>query len=272
MLYISLVQTSSKILTITTDWSNDDYYTGALIGEIMSIAPDMRIITLSNKIAFHNNNRASFVIKNSFRHFPAGTTHLCMVNSESFNNNNQFIVFEYEQHFFIVPDNGIISLITTNKPDVIYSIELEKHQPFSSLNTVTKAIKAIVENKLFTLNVAQNVARSTQFEPVWDKNSITGSILHVDSYDNLITNISKDLFIKIRQERQFAIYLQSLRQKVDRLVRSYNEAKEGELIAIFNSLDLLEIAMIGSCVARIYNLNPTDDIIIKFTDNSLILS
>ena len=43
------------------------------------------------------------------------------------------------------------------------------------------------------------------FEPIVDPNYIRGAVVHIDSYENLITNIPKSLFKKVVGNKKFSI-------------------------------------------------------------------
>lgn len=264
------MNTPSKILTLTTDWHKDDYYTGMLTGRIMSIASDVRIATISNMIPLHSIPHSAFILKSCFSNFPIGSTHLCMVGSDS-TSNRQMLVFEYKDHYFIVPNNGIISLITDHNPDYAYTFPIEHQGGFASLDAVETAIKSLFGNELAGCATTTTFTTITRTEPAWDSTTIIGKIIHIDSYSNVITNIDRKLFEQSRRGRQFIIYIDNPSNKIDLLVNSYSDAHDGNLIALFNSVGLLEIAIKKDHVANLYRLNMESNIYIKFIENNLTL-
>jgi len=62
-----------SIITLTTDWKQNDFYTGALKGTILTKCPEIQIVDISHQIPSFNISQAAFVIKNSYYHFPKGT-------------------------------------------------------------------------------------------------------------------------------------------------------------------------------------------------------
>jgi len=93
---------------------------------------------------------------------------------------------------------------------------------------------------------------------------IIGSVVYIDSYSNAITNITADLFYRIGNKRKFQIFVQSNTNKITKINKTYNETTEGELLALFNSLDLLEIAMNGGPAAQILSLDLDSTVRIRF--------
>ena len=104
--------------------------------------------------------------------------------------------------------------------------------------------------------------------PTIDESLINGSVVYIDSYRNAITNIPEELFEKIRKNRPFEIFIQSNHYKINKINRTYNETSEGELLALFNSLGMLEIAINNGNVADLLNLHINSIIRIKFYDKS----
>ena len=93
---------------------------------------------------------------------------------------------------------------------------------------------------------------------------IAGSVIYIDSYQNAITNISRELFEKIGKGRPFEILVQSYHYKINRINKTYNETSDGELLAIFNSVGLLEIAINRGKVAELLNIGLHSNIRVKF--------
>jgi len=100
--------------------------------------------------------------------------------------------------------------------------------------------------------------------PTIDESVIIGRIVYIDSFDNAITNISKDLFDRVARSRKYQIFVQSNSNKINQISSNYYDAPEGELLALFNSLNLLEIAMNGGNAAQILSLDTDSTVRITF--------
>ncbi len=109
------------IVTLTTDWIQDDYYTGTIKGKLLSSCPDLNVIDISHNIPAFNTAKAAFVIKNCFHHFPKGSIHLICVNTEP-SETESLVAIEYKDHFFIGNDNGIFGLIFKEQPGSIVEL------------------------------------------------------------------------------------------------------------------------------------------------------
>ncbi len=258
----------TQIITLTTDWNRNDYYTGMLSGRLLSISPNLNIVELSHKVPSFDHIHAAFVLKHSFEFFPEGTIHLCMVNTEN-TEGKQMLLFEYRKHFLIIPDNGILGLITKEPPKKVFAFPFDDSNSFASLDAATSAIKALISNsELDDISIiTENYKSSIPLRAAIDDTTITASVIFIDSYQNAITNISKDLFDRIGKGRKFTIYVQSFNYRIDEIVKTYSDVEEGELLALFNSLNLLEIALNNGFIAEMHALQVGSSIMVKFHDN-----
>jgi S-adenosylmethionine hydrolase len=102
--------------------------------------------------------------------------------------------------------------------------------------------------------------------PVLDNNLINGSVIYIDSFSNAITNVTKETFEKIGAGKPYEIFIQSNHYRIDKINETYEDSLSGELLAIFNSVDLLEIAINHGAAADLLNLNINSAVRIKFYD------
>lgn len=260
--------TVNRIVTLTTDWNRHDYYQGVLVGKILSIFNDVRIIELTHDITPFDYIKASFVIKSSYKAFPPKSVHLCLVNSDS-TKGNQMLLTQAENRYLLLPDNGMIGLITDSPIDTVYSFPIAPDSTFGSLDAVLTALEAVWgEKSINDFAVAPSgFKQNIPLRAASDSNSITGNVIYIDSYQNVITNINRDQFERARKGRRFTIFVQSFSYKIDTIVRSYSEVDEGELLALFNSLNLLEIAVYNGFIAELLALEVGSSIMIKFYDD-----
>jgi len=77
--------------------------------------------------------------------------------------------------------------------------------------------------------------------PQIDRDILTGQVLLVDRFGNLVTNIDRKLFDKFTYGN--GIEISAADHLVGRVVATYAEAAAGEVCALFGSSDHLEIAV-----------------------------
>ena len=99
-----------------------------------------------------------------------------------------------------------------------------------------------------------------------DKSVITGTVIYIDSFHNAITNITRDLFGRVGNDRAFEIFVQSNHYRITSINTYYHETEAGEILALFNSVGLLEIAINKGNAADLLNLSTNSTIRVKFSD------
>lgn len=257
------------IITLTTDWKQKDFYAGALKGTILTKCPDACIVDISHQIPTFNTSQAAFVLKNSYTHFPEGTIHIIGVDAIPDKENN-WVAVKLNGHFFIGCDNGIFSLIAKEKPEKIIRLNKKKisHPTFPGLSLFAEAACHLAKGKSIT-ELGKEISELTTKIPLRatiDDKVITGSVIYIDSYRNAITNITSELFDRVGKNLQFEIFIQSRKYKITRINRTYQETSVGELLALFNSLGLLEIAMNKGNLADLLDLSIGSTIRVDFLD------
>lgn len=253
------------IVTLTSDWNKDDYYVGALKGSILSRCPDTTLVDISHQVPVFNIAHAAFLIRNSYRHFPDQTVHVIAVKCSD-DKGHPFVAVQYNKHYFIGTDNGIFGLILDEGPVESVRLESGKNGSFRECSVLANAACDIILKKKISLIGKQyhELYRQLPILPAIDEGRIIGSVVYVDSYQNAITNISKSLFEQIGKGRSFEI--QGNHFRIQKINSSYHETSSGEILALFNSLDLLEIAMNEGNAADLLNLDVTSSVRIRFLD------
>ena len=254
-----------SIITLTSDWNTDDFYSAAVKGRILSRCPAARIVDITNQVPPFNISLAAFQLKYSYKHFPAGSIHIIAVNSEIMQN-HPCVVLKADDHFFIGADNGIFGLILDKDPDEIVTIEDQNSGTFPELTVFADAACQINQTgKLPEYGIKfEKLHNQVPMLPTIEESVINGSVIYIDSYKNVLTNIHIELFQQIGKGRSFEILVQSNHYRIKSLNRKYGDSSPGELLALFNSLGLLEIAINQGNAADLLNLALNSSIRIKF--------
>ena len=103
-----------SIITLTTDFGLKDHFVGSLKGKLISGYNEAIIIDISHDIDLFNTLEAGYCIAAAYDSFPKGTIHIIGVDSER-TNETQHIAIQWDDHFFICADNGILSTLTQRK-------------------------------------------------------------------------------------------------------------------------------------------------------------
>ncbi|TGV01647.1 SAM hydrolase/SAM-dependent halogenase family protein [Flavivirga rizhaonensis] len=249
------------IITLTTDFGEKDHFAGATKGAIYSELHDVKIVDISHSISPFSIPEAAYIIQNAYRSFPKGTIHIIGIDSE-INPENKHIAVKLDDHFFICANNGIMSMICAEiSPEKIVEINIhDKIQTsFPVLDVFVKAACHIARGG--TLEVIGKPIK--EIKPIKnivpyvndDKTQIIGSVIYIDNYGNVITNIKRHFFETIQKGRAFEISARN--NKFKTIYKKYSDFvnfeieenkrnDEGRGLVVFNSGDFLEIAVYKS--------------------------
>ena len=251
----------NPVITLTSDFGQKDPYLASIKGELYSLLEHPLIIDISHEIEPFHIAQAAFIVQNSYAHFPEGSVHILFID-DTVSPENKPIVAKLNKHYFVCADNGILSLISPKfKPDEVYEIDIQK-APTDSFSTraifahaaahlMRGGATSVIGKKIEQINVRLPFTPSVSN----DKKTITGKVIYIDNYENVITNILEELFVEIGQGREFTIQVRN--NEVKQVVRSYAEVirfdihknkrmEGGKELALFNSLGLLELAIYKS--------------------------
>ena len=242
-----------QIITLTTDNGYHDYYVAAIKGRLLKSFPSAHVIDISHGIKPFNISEAAYQLRCCFHEFAAGTIHLIGVDSEPvFEAQKERYpgILKYKGQYFICNDNGFFgSFLEEDFPDEFYHYTAIKDQPqawrFTTKNCFIDLAQRIVNNEvLSSFATASSIyRRAFDQKPVIDQFLIRGVVVHIDSFGNLITNITQTDFERFGPAIPFTIKYQKKEYFIDEISATYNAVSQGERVAIFNSAGRLEIAI-----------------------------
>lgn len=273
------------IVTLTTDFGHKDHSVSVIKAALIHQISDLTIIDISHQISPYNPSETAYILKNAFRAFPKGSIHIVGVESE-WTPENIHIAIEFEGHFFIGADNGILSMVLENlKATKIVEINIHKSivTSFPVLDVFVSVAAHIARNGALEVigKPIVKIKELTNINPVVNRegNQILGSVIYIDNYGNLVTNIKKTYFEEIRKTRNFIIFARTVKFK--NIYKGYSEAidfslprnkrdEDGKKLALFNSANHLELAVYKSNpqtvggASSLFGLDYRDPVTIKF--------
>ncbi|MCE2612391.1 SAM-dependent chlorinase/fluorinase [Flavobacteriaceae bacterium D16] len=273
------------IITLTTDFGLKDHFVGAIKGTIYSELEDAKIVDISHSISPFNIQECAYILKNSYHAFPKGSIHIVGVDAEPTVENPHIAVY-VDGHYFIGANNGVVSLITAEiQPDKVFEIKLPDvlHGAFPVLEVFVKVACHLARGgKLEVVGKPFNDLKILkEFSPrvTNNGNTLTGSVIYIDNYGNVITNIQKGLFEAYRKGRKFEINARN--KRITEIHTKYSDIINfnlekgrrkgpGDLLALFNSSNYIELAIYKSNLqtvggaSTLLGLDYRDTIIINF--------
>ena len=236
------------VIAILSDFGSRDHYAGTMKGVILGICPEATIVDVTHEIAAHDVLEGALQLAATYRYFPAGTVFLVVVDP-GVGSSRRGIAAEAGDYRFVAPDNGVLTVALRETPPrkVVELSERRYARP-----TVTRTF----EGRDRFAPAAAWIAKGTQLaalgRPVADYQRIevpavdgsgavlSGMVLHVDRFGNLVTNIDRRTFEAFAKQGPIRIVAGG--HPVERLVSTYAEIGQGEVCALFGSSDHLELA------------------------------
>ena len=245
------------LLTLTSDIGNQDYLVGAVKAQLLKSNPDFQLIDISHNIPPFNYPQAAYVCRNAIRNFPPFTYHLILVNLFESKPEQLLLAFHNKQ-YFLCADNGLLTMILEEKPELMIGIALNKTVIKNTIYFTE--VMAEVINKLVNGESIKNIGvadveflEKNPLKPLVSDNWIEGQIIFIDNFENIIVNITRSQFEEQRKGRRFKIVFKR-DEVIDNISESYADVAEGEKLALFNSAGYLEIAINKGNAAGLFGL------------------
>lgn len=241
----------SPIITLTTDFGLNDHFVGAMKGVILEIEPAAQIIDISHAVQPFDILDGALTVSQAYSYFPSGTVHLVIVDP-GVGTARRPIILTGDRHLFVAPDNGVLSLIYDREQRISVRHVTAEHyflQPRSNtfhgrdiFSPVAAYLSKAVDPDRFGEEVTDYVRFAAPRPKPVDEKTLRGTVLKVDRFGNLITNITPNdvpgLFAAT--SRAFKIVLG--KGQVTRICANYAEGAPGEMFGILGSMGFLEIA------------------------------
>jgi len=240
-----------SIISLITDFGLQDGYVGVLKGVMSNINPSASIIDISNTITAQDIFQAACVLNNSYSYFPKGTIHVVVVDP-GVGSDRKILCLKTEDYLFLAPDNGVLSFVVAKEESP--SIRVVTNEKFF-LPTVSNTFHG---RDIFA-PVASHLSNGVSYKELGERidsineislpkpilspdGELTAEIVYVDSFGNLITNVNREIFdrMKIEMER---VSIAMGRRRINGICSSYNDVGDNEALAIFGSSGYLEISV-----------------------------
>lgn len=235
------------VITITTDFGHQGPFVGVMKGCILSRFPDARIVDLTHEIVVHWPAEAGFWLARAFTYFPAGTVHVAVVDP-GVGTSRDIVIVCAAGHVFFAPDNGLLAPIVARHADA----SIVRLMPAALARFGIERASATFHGRDIFAPLAAELAAgrcvaadlgepAASLVPAWVddptvSDHVTGLVMTIDHFGNLITNIDAPLVRRFRAPRVFA------GRHTFALKRTYGDVRPGEYLALINSFGVLEIA------------------------------
>jgi S-adenosylmethionine hydrolase len=247
----------SPIITLTTDYGTQDHLVGAMKGVILKIVPDATIIDISHQVLPCDILDGALTLGMAYKYYPLKTIHVAVVDP-GVGSARRPILVSGDQHYFIAPDNGVLSMVYEKEESCMVRHITSDHyflQPVSNTfhgRDIFAPVAGWLAKNNQPASFGEEITDPVRFSMPKAKSAegkVKGVVLKVDNFGNLVTNVTPDLIPQVfLPEGRYKISVGG--KDINRVLQHYAEGAQGEPFGILGSAGLLEISMNRGNAAR----------------------
>lgn len=260
---------ASPIITLMTDFGDQDSYVGAMKGVILTINPDARIVDICHHAPSFRIEAASYLLWTYYALYPKGTVH-CVVVDPDVGGARDALIIECDGYLFALPDNGLISMALDGRRD---GYEVHK---ISNPALMMRTVSATFHGRDVFAPAAAHLSKGmppAEFGPRVGSprvsaaaparrsgNSIAGTVVHVDKFGNYITSVPRRLIAGFMDS---PLIVKIGNFTILGLSGTYSDKAAGEMVAYIGSSGLLEIGVVKGSAADIIGVKIGAEVIAR---------
>lgn len=231
------------IITLLSDFGYQDNFIAVAKGILLQQVPGATIIDLNHEVQPYNKLQCSYQLKSAFTRFAPDTIHLVLFEAMP-EPASRVLVAKVADQFVVCADNGLLPLTFSGTLAQVYT---DERSAGNYLEWVRNAAVFIAEisahnyslERLLTIEPAEE---SFRLKPSMKENAIECQVIHIDRFENVVLNITREEFEQQRAGRQFRVSLPG-RVTVSEISNNYSDVPENRVLCLFNSADFLEVAI-----------------------------
>jgi len=238
-----------RTIALLTDFGTKDNYVGVMKGVILNINPKVNLVDITHEISPQNVWEAGFLLYKSFKFFPKNTIFLVVVDP-GVGSKRKALAIKTKNYYFVGPDNGVLSL-AVKEDGLRKAVSLENKKYFlrevSSTfwgRDVFSPVSAYLSKgiSIDKLGRVCNKIKELKIPSPQIKGSIlSGRVIYIDRFGNLITNINLKDFKDFTKNKEFIFKIKS--KNITKFYPYYQKAKSDELFLCEGSFGYLEVSL-----------------------------
>lgn len=255
---------AKPIISITTDFGEDDHFVGAMKGVILSINADATIVDINHRVNSYDIFDGAYSLSQSYHLFPPGTIHLVVVDP-GVGSERRPIIVQSKDYRFVAPDNGVLSMVYEREERVEVRHATAEHffrKPVSNtfhgrdiFSPLAAWLSRGMEAEKFG-NVINDYARFTSVRPKHENDALVkGVAIKVDKFGNVITNIAPADVPQIFGQDPPPFYIRINGHEITEIHESFAAGESSELFAVVGSSGFIEICTNRGSAAKALNVN-----------------
>jgi len=259
----------SGVITISTDFGHQGPFIGVMKGCILTRFPQARIVDLTHEVLVYWPAEAGFWLARAFGYFPPGTVHAAVVDP-GVGTSREIVAVAAGGHYFIAPDNGLLAPVVSRAgPALIVRVgaaELVhfgiKHPSatFHGRDIFAPLAAELAAGRCPLQALGETVSTlvpSWVEDPAVEARSVTGVVISIDHFGNLISNIDAALI------ERFRLPIVHAGNHSFPLLRTYGDTRPGEYLALVNSFGVVEIARAEESAAEGLGLSRGAPVVVR---------
>lgn len=240
----------SQIITLTTDFGLRDPYVAEMKAVILNISPNVKIVDITHEIEKFNLRMGGYVLAAASPYFPEGTIHVVVVDP-GVGTKREAVLIQTEKGYYVGPDNGVLALAAEGQGiRHIYRIETPEFMLPEISNTfhgrdVFAPAAAHLANGVSSSEFGpetHKIATPKFAEIIKRKKTLTGEVIHIDGFGNIITNFREEMLESMGIKKTVNLKLKNTKLKL-KLCKAYAEVNARQPLAIIGSHNFLEISI-----------------------------
>ncbi len=238
-------------ITLLSDFGTQDASVAIAHGILLQQIPDAAIINISHDIKPFNTRQAAYLLSAAWGKFPAGTCHILLFDLFS-EKTPRILVSELDDHYFITADNTVLPLAFDPVPKARQFSTLQSGQSFA--DWVKEAARAATYPKQGLATLPEHSLKTGQQKPLqMIGNEINCEVIHIDHYENVVLNITRDQFNNYVQGRNFTLHFAQI-EDISEISDNYADVRPGIKLCRFNSAGYMEICVNRGNAASLFGL------------------
>ena len=238
------------LITLTTDFGQGSPYAAQMKGTILSRCREVDLVDITHAVGPQKVREGAVVLADATPGFPPGTIHVAVVDP-GVGTERQLVYAEIGQQRYLAPDNGLLTLLARQSPPLrLVALENRRYwaeKPSSTFHgrDILAPVAAHLAGGVDPADLGpllESLVLLSFPQPIRSAGSVSGEVLYVDSFGNLITNIGREDLEPLGDLTRLSIECGG--RTVPGLVPTYAAAGAGQIVVLFDSQARLEIAMV----------------------------
>jgi S-adenosyl-L-methionine hydrolase (adenosine-forming) len=246
----------TSYITLLSDFGLRDASVAVVKSVVSAANPQATIVDISHEVEPYYLPQAVYMLKCAYRRFPVHTCHVILMDVFS-EKQPQLLLAKHDGHYFLSADNGLLSIAFGDEYEQVWECHTlaPKGTFYEWLMQCADIAAKLAQRSPESIGWPQATLRNNarQWQPAITQTSAECQVIHIDRYDNVVVNITKDQFEAARNGRLFRIEMKH-GERLTSISDRYTDVREGELLCRFNSSGYLEICMNRASAAALLGL------------------